>query len=141
MHFIFSTSDAEELVVVTICLLLDRQLLGLSVEINECIQSLVNFFTEDEWHSSCEKIAKSVALRFSINTTVSFIYHSKYSLSSKNKNKNCYIYWLFENRVPMDINSLRAIECIPAVCGPTKHLRSAIAFQVLIRYFDKVYSV
>ncbi|KVH90754.1 hypothetical protein Ccrd_007244 [Cynara cardunculus var. scolymus] len=102
-HFIFSTSEAEELVVVIICLLLDRQLLGLSVDLNECMLSLVNFFTDDEWSSSCAKVAKSVALR-----------------------------------VPYDINSLRAVDCIQAVCGHTKHLRSAIAFQILLGYFDKV---
>ncbi|KAI3706428.1 hypothetical protein L6452_24168 [Arctium lappa] len=102
-HFIFSTSEAEELVVVIICLLLDRQLLGLSVDLNECMLSLINFFTDDEWSSSCAKVAKSVALR-----------------------------------VPLDINSLRAVDCIPAVCGHIKHLRSAIAFQILLGYFDKV---
>ncbi|XP_071711596.1 uncharacterized protein [Rutidosis leptorrhynchoides] len=103
MHVIFSTSEAEELVIITISLLLDRQLLGLSLDLNACIQSLLSFFTDEEWSSSCAKIAKSVALR-----------------------------------IPMDINSLRAVECIPAVCGPTKSLRSAVAFQILLRYFDKV---
>lgn len=102
-HLIFSTSEAEELVVVIICFLLDRQLLGISIDLNECISSLVNFFTEEEWNSSCTRVAKSVALR-----------------------------------VPKDINSLRVVECIPAVCGPTKHLRSAIAFEILLGYFDKV---
>lgn len=103
MRIIFSTSEAEELVIATISLLLDRQLLGLSVDLNACIQSLVSFFTDEEWSSSCAKIAKSIAMR-----------------------------------VPMDINSLRAVECIPAVCGHTKHLRSAIAFQILLGYFDNV---
>lgn len=50
-----------------------------------------------------------------------------------------YTSWMSVNRVPMDINSLRAVECIPAVCGHTKHLRSAIAFQILLGYFDNVH--
>ncbi|GJX29801.1 hypothetical protein Tco_0237880 [Tanacetum coccineum] len=53
------------------------------------IRALVSFFTDDEWSSSCVRVAKSVALR-----------------------------------IPLDINSLRAVECISVVCGHTKQLRS-----------------
>ncbi|GJZ92092.1 hypothetical protein Tco_0664157, partial [Tanacetum coccineum] len=102
MRIVFSTPEAEELVVVVICFMLDRQLLGLSLDLNECLLALVNFFTDDEWSSSCVRIAKSVTLR-----------------------------------IPLDINSLRAVECISAVCGHTKQLRSVIAYQILLGYFDK----
>ncbi|GMY15940.1 hypothetical protein FCV25MIE_11179 [Fagus crenata] len=60
---IFSTSEAEELVEVIICLFLDRQLQGLVVLLYECMQSLINYFTDDEWKTSCNKIAKSLACR------------------------------------------------------------------------------
>ncbi|KAI3822825.1 hypothetical protein L1987_10423 [Smallanthus sonchifolius] len=102
IHCTFTPSEAEELVVVIICLLLDRQLLGLSMDLNECLLALVNFFTDDEWSVSCVKVAKSVA-----------------------------------SRVPKDMNSLRAVESIPAVQGPAKLLRSAIAFHILLGCFDK----
>ncbi|KAK1429151.1 hypothetical protein QVD17_11354 [Tagetes erecta] len=103
IHCTFTASEAEELVVVIICLLLDRQLLGLSIDLNECMIALVNFFTDDEWSISCVKVAKSIA-----------------------------------SRVPKDMNSLRAVESIHAVHGPTKLLRSAIAFHILVGCFDKV---
>ncbi|KAI7751400.1 hypothetical protein M8C21_028750, partial [Ambrosia artemisiifolia] len=103
VHCTFTISEAEELVVVIICLLLDRQLLGLSVDLNECMLALVNFFTDDEWNFSCVQVAKSVA-----------------------------------SRVPKDMNSLRAVECIPAVHGPTKLLRSEIALRILLGCFDKI---
>jgi hypothetical protein len=61
---IFSTSEAEELVEVIICLFLDRQLQGLVVLLYECMQSLINYFTDDEWKTSCNKIAKSLACRW-----------------------------------------------------------------------------
>ncbi|KAL7595869.1 hypothetical protein Lser_V15G29018 [Lactuca serriola] len=102
-HFIFSTSEVEELVVVIICLMLDRQLLGLSMDLYECMISLINFFKDEEWSASCTKISKSIA-----------------------------------SRIPLDINCLRAVECIPSVCLHSKQLRSEIAFRFLLGYFDKV---
>ncbi|XP_057954499.1 uncharacterized protein LOC131148654 isoform X2 [Malania oleifera] len=62
-HSIFSTSDAEELVVVIICLFLDRQLQGLSMLLFECLLSIIGYFTDNEWNTSCKKIAKSLASR------------------------------------------------------------------------------
>ncbi|KAI3679482.1 hypothetical protein L2E82_51394 [Cichorium intybus] len=102
-HYIFSTSEAEDLVVIIICLLLDRQLLGLSMDLHECMLSLINFFKDEEWSASCTRTAKSVTMR-----------------------------------VPLDINCLRAVECIPSVCLRAKQLRSTISFRILLGYFDKV---
>ncbi|XP_059625821.1 uncharacterized protein LOC132268922 [Cornus florida] len=62
-YSIFSTSEAEELLVVIICLFLDRQLLGLSVILYECMLSAISFFTDCEWNWSCQRIAKSIACR------------------------------------------------------------------------------
>ncbi|KAL6976371.1 hypothetical protein U1Q18_025157 [Sarracenia purpurea var. burkii] len=62
-YSIFSTSEAEDLVVVIIYLFLDRQLLGLSVILHECMLSVINFFADNEWSSCCEKVAKSIACR------------------------------------------------------------------------------
>lgn len=62
-YSIFSASEVEELVVVITCLFLDRQLLGLTVILNECLVSTINFFTNDEWNISCKSIAKSLLSR------------------------------------------------------------------------------
>ncbi|TQE13341.1 hypothetical protein C1H46_001148 [Malus baccata] len=59
----YLTSEAEELIEVIICLFSDRQLQGLSVLLHECMQSAISYFTENEWESSCEKIANSLACR------------------------------------------------------------------------------
>ncbi|XP_009356933.2 uncharacterized protein LOC103947715 isoform X1 [Pyrus x bretschneideri] len=60
---IYLTSEAEELIEVIICLFSDRQLQGLSVLLHECMQSAISYFAEQEWESSCEKIANSLACR------------------------------------------------------------------------------
>ncbi|XP_050369906.1 uncharacterized protein LOC126788005 [Argentina anserina] len=60
---IYLTSEAEELIEIITYLFLDRQLQGLFVLLNECMQSAISYFTDDEWESSCEKIAKSLARR------------------------------------------------------------------------------
>uniref|UniRef100_A0A5B7B6P0 Uncharacterized protein n=1 Tax=Davidia involucrata TaxID=16924 RepID=A0A5B7B6P0_DAVIN len=100
-YAIFSISEAEELVAVIIYLFLDRQLLGLSVILFECMLSAISFFTDNEWNTSCEKLAKSLA-----------------------------------GRVPKDVNCLRIVEAISGVDARSKHLRSAVAFQILITCFD-----
>ncbi|KAM7280309.1 hypothetical protein ACFE04_007443 [Oxalis oulophora] len=98
----FSISEAEELVAVFIYLLLDRQLLGLSVLLNENLESVLEYFKDDdEWFSSCVKIGISIA-----------------------------------HRVPGDLNSLRAVECISGVGTRSKHLRSVVAHQFLVVCFD-----
>ncbi|KAK8945178.1 hypothetical protein KSP39_PZI007566 [Platanthera zijinensis] len=58
---LFSASEAQELLAVIICLFLERQLQGLSFILTECLQSILSFFTEDEWDVSCENVAHSVA--------------------------------------------------------------------------------
>uniref|UniRef100_A0A5B7BZX9 Coiled-coil SMC6 And NSE5 INteracting (CANIN) domain-containing protein n=2 Tax=Davidia involucrata TaxID=16924 RepID=A0A5B7BZX9_DAVIN len=100
-YSIFSISEAEDLLGVIICLFLDRQLLGLSVILNECMLSATSFFTDNEWSTSCEEVAKSLTCR-----------------------------------VPKDMNCLRTVECIAGVDARSKHLRSAVAFQILINCFD-----
>ncbi|KAG9151245.1 hypothetical protein Leryth_002790 [Lithospermum erythrorhizon] len=62
-HLLFSTSEVEDIVVVIICLFLDRQLLGLSEKLNQCLASIVSYFQDDEWRSSSDTIAKSIACR------------------------------------------------------------------------------
>ncbi|KAM7522417.1 hypothetical protein LguiA_012319 [Lonicera macranthoides] len=100
-HSVFSISEAEELVSVIICLFLDRQLIGLSLILYNCMQSVIRFFTDKEWNKSCEKVAKSLACR-----------------------------------VRCDINCLRLVESISGVDARSKHLRSAVAFQILLTCFD-----
>ncbi|XP_050214432.1 uncharacterized protein LOC126665631 isoform X2 [Mercurialis annua] len=60
---IFSVSEAEELVEVIIYLSLDRQLQGLLVLLHDCMQSAINYFTNEEWSTSCIKIARTIAGR------------------------------------------------------------------------------
>ncbi|KAL1367607.1 uncharacterized protein LOC107473735 isoform X1 [Arachis duranensis] len=62
---VFSVVEAEELIEIIICLFLDRQFQGLLVLLNDCVEAIVNYFTDQEWHSSCEKIAKFIASRVS----------------------------------------------------------------------------
>lgn len=59
----FSSKEAEKLVEVVTCLYLDRRLQGLSVILYECMHSAISYFTDPEWNTSCEKIAKSLACR------------------------------------------------------------------------------
>ncbi|XVF46250.1 hypothetical protein PTKIN_Ptkin03bG0012500 [Pterospermum kingtungense] len=95
------TSGRQELVEVIICLFLDRRLQGLSVLLRNCMQSVIDSFTEEEWINSYSEIAKSLV-----------------------------------SRVPMDLNCLRAVQCISGVDPRTKNLKSAIAFQILVVCFD-----
>ncbi|POO01134.1 actin protein 2/3 complex subunit-like protein [Trema orientale] len=39
-------------------------------------------------------------------------------------------------RVPKDLNCIRIVECISGVNDRSKHLRSAVAYQILIGFFD-----
>ncbi|KZV47201.1 hypothetical protein F511_05252 [Dorcoceras hygrometricum] len=56
-------SEVEELLCIIVSFFLDRQLLGLSVILYECMLSTLNFFRYEEWHDSCDKIATSLANR------------------------------------------------------------------------------
>ncbi|XP_077210588.1 actin protein 2/3 complex subunit-like protein [Tasmannia lanceolata] len=98
---IFSTSEVEEFLGVIIYLFLDRRLQGLSLLLHECMLSVISFFTDSEWISSCEKVANSLAYR-----------------------------------LPKDMNCLKIVECIPGSTTRSKHLRSKVAFQILINCFD-----
>ncbi|WOL15704.1 hypothetical protein Cni_G24485 [Canna indica] len=60
---IFSSSEAEELLCIIIHLLLDRELQGLSLIINECMQSIIRYFKEEEWGVSCKRVAELIASR------------------------------------------------------------------------------
>ncbi|XP_064993735.1 uncharacterized protein LOC135629834 [Musa acuminata AAA Group] len=60
---IFSISEAEELLCIIIHFSLDRELQGLLFIINEGMQSIIRFFSEEEWDVSCKRVAKSLAFR------------------------------------------------------------------------------
>ncbi|RYR74428.1 hypothetical protein Ahy_A02g009144 isoform C [Arachis hypogaea] len=64
---VFSVVESEELIEIIICLFLDHQFLGLLVLLNDCVEAIVNYFTVQGWHSSCENIAKFIASRVSKN--------------------------------------------------------------------------
>ncbi|XP_010243217.1 PREDICTED: uncharacterized protein LOC104587350 isoform X2 [Nelumbo nucifera] len=60
---IFSTSEAQEFLCIIICLFLDRRLQGLSLLLYDCMQSIISFFEDKDWKSSCEKTAEALAYR------------------------------------------------------------------------------
>ncbi|CAL4932544.1 unnamed protein product [Urochloa decumbens] len=64
---IFSPSEAEELLVIVISLLLDRGLEGLLLIMGECLNSLVSYFNTREWESSCVMVAESIAQRVTMD--------------------------------------------------------------------------
>ncbi|EYU37035.1 hypothetical protein ABFS82_04G200200 [Erythranthe guttata] len=101
-NIILSTKEAEELLVIIISLFLDRQLLGLSMVLNEGMLSVINFFRDEEWPDSSIEVAKSLA-----------------------------------DRLPCNINCLRVVESIVGIDGRSKQLRSAVAFQFLIKLLGK----
>lgn len=68
-----SAQEAEELLVIIISLFLDRQLQGLSMILHEGMLSVINFFRDEEWPDSCDKVAKSLACRFLSDTPQFYI--------------------------------------------------------------------
>ncbi|XP_065869281.1 uncharacterized protein [Euphorbia lathyris] len=100
-HSLFSASEAQELLEFVMFMSLDRQLQGLLILLSECMQSAVSYFTDQEWSTSCEEIAKTLACR-----------------------------------VPRDLNCLRALECISGGSTRSRHLRSVVAYQILLVCFD-----
>ena len=60
---IFSASEAEELLIIVISLLLDRGLEGLLIILGDCLNSLALYFDTSEWESSCVMVAESIAKR------------------------------------------------------------------------------
>ncbi|KAH7690609.1 hypothetical protein IHE45_02G059700 [Dioscorea alata] len=60
---IFSTSEAEELLQIIFWLFLDRQLIGLSYCLCECMQSIIAYFMDNEWEVCCRNVAESIAYR------------------------------------------------------------------------------
>lgn len=69
----FSTSEAEELTELLICLFLDRRLEGLSMLLYECLLSVISYFTHEEWSTSCKKVAKSLASRLLATALLFFL--------------------------------------------------------------------
>uniref|UniRef100_A0A0D9Y5X3 Coiled-coil SMC6 And NSE5 INteracting (CANIN) domain-containing protein n=1 Tax=Oryza glumipatula TaxID=40148 RepID=A0A0D9Y5X3_9ORYZ len=96
VHSIFSSSEAEELLVIVISLFLDRQLEGLLLILGDCLSSLILYFNSSEWESSCLIVAQSIS-----------------------------------QRVTMDLNCLRIVDCITGTDYHSKFLRSQLALQFL----------
>lgn len=63
IHSIFSTSEVEEFLGIIILFFLDRKLEGLSLSFDECMQSVMSFFTDDEWLTSSRNVANALAYR------------------------------------------------------------------------------
>ncbi|XP_078440629.1 actin protein 2/3 complex subunit-like protein [Wolffia australiana] len=95
-HRLFSMSEVEEFFDIIVWLFLDHQLQGISFLLNECMLSLITFFTDKEWPDSSVKIVNSIA-----------------------------------SRIPMDLNCLRAVECISGVDKRSRTLRSQLSAQIL----------
>ncbi|PIA37170.1 hypothetical protein AQUCO_03000032v1 [Aquilegia coerulea] len=83
---IFSdNSEAEDLLSVFITFFLDRQLQGLSLLLNECVLSVINAFTDDDWCFSCERVAKSLAIRTHKNLNCLRLVESISGVDSRSK--------------------------------------------------------
>lgn len=65
---IFATSEAEKIAGIVVFLFLDRKLQGLSMILNKCMLSVIYFFKDKEWETSCANVAKHLAFRFSLVT-------------------------------------------------------------------------
>ncbi|XP_057527187.1 uncharacterized protein LOC130806206 [Amaranthus tricolor] len=102
-YLILSTSEAEELITLLMCLFLERKLLGLTRALHDCLLSAINFFEKTEWCSSCMKVAKEIV-----------------------------------ERIPRDLNCLKAVDCISGVDSRSKQLRSVVAFQFLTSCYSEV---
>lgn len=63
VHPIFSSSEAEDLLVIVISLFLDRQLEGLLLILGDCLDSLVLYFNTSEWENSCLMVAELISKR------------------------------------------------------------------------------
>lgn len=63
IHSMFSTSEVEEFLGIIISFFLDRKIEGLSLLFDECMQSVMSFFTDDEWLASSKKVANALAYR------------------------------------------------------------------------------
>eukprot|EP00249_Psilotum_nudum_P017314 c26256_g1_i2 orf=299-1762(+) len=61
LHEVFSAQEAAALLVIISTLLLDRELLSFAILIYECLETMVDYFREDEWASACKQIAMTVS--------------------------------------------------------------------------------
>ncbi|MCO5592930.1 hypothetical protein L7F22_046934 [Adiantum nelumboides] len=61
LHTFYAREEVEDLAVLIASLWLDRSLLCFGVLIKECLESLLNALTQDEWDISCERIATCMA--------------------------------------------------------------------------------
>ncbi|KAJ6904578.1 hypothetical protein NC652_022561 [Populus alba x Populus x berolinensis] len=160
---VFSTSEAEELVEVAVFLSSDRQLEGLLVLLDEFVQSVISYFTDEEWNISCEKIARSISCR----TCSAYHFPLAFPQSGfKSSLNRVDVHSLLISlpggfapslRIedfnfahisvpgfmavglclsPRDLNCLQTVECISGVSTRGNHLRSAISYQILLNCFD-----
>ncbi|CAI0452803.1 unnamed protein product, partial [Linum tenue] len=60
---IFFSSEAETLLEVVVLLSLDRKLEGFLLLLHETVQSVINYFTDEEWQGACQNVARSLACR------------------------------------------------------------------------------
>ncbi|MCO5574663.1 hypothetical protein L7F22_028453 [Adiantum nelumboides] len=61
LHTFYAREEVEDIAVLIASLWLDRSLLCFGVLIKECLESLLNALTQDEWDISCERIATCMA--------------------------------------------------------------------------------
>ncbi|KAJ7296644.1 hypothetical protein O6H91_Y109600 [Diphasiastrum complanatum] len=58
---VLTISDVESLFFVVTRMWLDRHILFLSSSVQECMEALINQFSEDEWLTSCERLATLIS--------------------------------------------------------------------------------
>ncbi|XP_031501944.1 uncharacterized protein LOC116265479 [Nymphaea colorata] len=60
-HTIFSVAEVENLLGVVISFFLERRLEGISLVLQECLVSVLSFFTDDEWEVSSKRVAETIS--------------------------------------------------------------------------------
>ncbi|RYR74427.1 hypothetical protein Ahy_A02g009144 isoform D [Arachis hypogaea] len=136
--------EAEELIEIIICLFLDRQFQGLLVLLNDCVEAIVNYFTDQEWHSKSEELIEIIICLFldhqflgllvllndCVEAIVNYFTVQGWHSSCENIAK------FIASRVSKNLNCIQFVECIPVASSRCKQLKSAMVYQNLLSYFD-----
>ncbi|KAH9619325.1 hypothetical protein KSS87_013486 [Heliosperma pusillum] len=165
-YSIFSTLEAQELVTTTVCLFLERKLLGLTSELHDSLLLAINYFEEKEWCSSCEKVTTSITDRLwsAVCTMLLGMRLTKVTGPEVTMHKSRYLPWWWQGKgrpgglvggdrwigdgggwitvVVGDgecqgtVVGLNDVDCISGVDTRSKQLRSALASEMLRRFTE-----
>ncbi|OWM73747.1 hypothetical protein CDL15_Pgr026851 [Punica granatum] len=95
-----------------------------SAEAEELIEVIVSLFLDRQLEGLSASLYKCML------ATISYFTDEEWNISCEKVAKS------IANRVPRDLNCLRAVECISGVDPRSKSLRSKVAYQILTAYLD-----